>query len=97
VRYGNQFSTLAGYTGIVRPRPFSPKEIAMKQSEQDDHFDSLQTFAECVYFNLVLASLRRTLTDDEAHILQRASDVAGQLHPQALGTHHFLGQLRPPG
>jgi hypothetical protein len=64
----------------------------MPQSYQDDYFDSLQTFAECVYFNLVLASLKKTLSEDEAHILHRAAEVAEELHPETMGRSGFLGQ-----
>ena len=52
----------------------------MRQSEQDDHFDDLATFAECVYFNLVLSATKRTLTENEVYLLDRAAEVAEKLH-----------------
>jgi hypothetical protein len=52
----------------------------MAQSFQDDIFDDLATFAECAYLNLVLAHLKRPLTEAETSLLMRAADVAGRLH-----------------
>jgi len=54
----------------------------MMQSAQDDIFDNLSTFAEMVYINLVLVGTKRGLNDNEAYILERAAQVADQLHQQ---------------
>jgi hypothetical protein len=52
------------------------------QTHQDDHFDDLATFAECVYFQFVLVALKRKLTDDEAHVLARAVEIVDRLHSE---------------
>ena len=52
----------------------------MGQTYQDDHFDTLATFAEAVYINLVLVATKRTLSENETYLLQRAAEVADQLH-----------------
>jgi hypothetical protein len=49
----------------------------MRQSEQDDVFDSYQAFAQCVCFGLQLASLKRKLNEDEANFLQLAAELIG--------------------
>jgi len=55
----------------------------MGQTYQDDHFNMLAIFAECVYFNLVLVAMKRPLSIDEMHILQRATEIAASLHLRA--------------
>jgi hypothetical protein len=51
------------------------------QSQQDDVFNTLSTFAESTYLNLVLAAIKRNLTEDEAAILHRAADTLNQGEP----------------
>lgn len=48
----------------------------MSQSQQDDHYLELEAFAEACFINLVLASLKRKLTDDEANLIHLAAQLA---------------------
>lgn len=45
----------------------------MTQSQQDDLFPELETFAQSVYQSLVLAALKRELNEDEIAVLERLS------------------------
>jgi len=67
----------------------------MNQSEQDDTYDLLHTFVECVFFNLMLAAAKRRLNDDEVYLLQRATELCKQLHPAPLAWDHV--RERPGG
>lgn len=48
------------------------------QSHQDDIFPELECFLECVYINLMLAAIKRTLTEDEVSLLQGAAELMGR-------------------
>jgi hypothetical protein len=51
----------------------------LRQSQQDDLWDQLATFAETTYIFLVLVALQRRLTGDELYLLDRAAKAASQL------------------
>jgi hypothetical protein len=60
----------------------------MRQSQQDDVFEDLECFAQLVYLNLVRAAIKRTLSDDEAYLLQRAAELAGSNGSERQGIIH---------
>lgn len=55
----------------------------MPQSHNDDIFDELATFAQCVYLNLTLVACKRRLSEDECWLLQHSIDLAERLMPRA--------------
>jgi len=53
------------------------------QSHQDDHFETLETFAETTYIFLSLLALQRRLSCDELYVLERAVKVMTLIRPDA--------------
>jgi hypothetical protein len=47
----------------------------MSQTQQDDVYVKLASFNDSVFSSLVLASIKRQLTPDEANLLHRACDL----------------------
>lgn len=57
----------------------------IKQSRQDDLFEEVETFAQCVYLCLTLTALKRQLSEEELHLLERAITVG-----EKLGSHQTI-------
>jgi hypothetical protein len=60
----------------------------MPQSQQDDNYDALETFAETTYMFLVLKAIQQRLSQDEVWLLERASRAAALVHGGAGGREH---------
>ena len=61
-------------------------------SNQEEVIDELETFAQAVYINLILASLKRTLNEDELNLLQLAAQLAD---PGAQWAIQLAGEAQP--
>jgi hypothetical protein len=61
----------------------------MPQSHIDDHFDTLELFAEQVFIFLSLNALQRRLSADEVWVLDRAAKVSALIHPENGGRVHL--------
>jgi hypothetical protein len=61
--------------GLYAFHTFSPKEITMPQSFQDDTFDELATFAEGVFICMSLKAMKSSLNDEEIYLLDRSAGL----------------------
>lgn len=50
-------------------------EAIMTQSQELDLYDDLVRFVGTIFNDLVLAAIKRRLTEDETHLLHRAADL----------------------